>query len=572
MKAHILRSVFMGLISATAMAPMAHAQYPGPAGGEMSPTAKQNLFSKYCVGQYDSTDIPQPNYNDADVRAAVKQMSSVADTSFFFYGPVLRVYGLGTKDGWADPPATALPGVSKGTHAFLVQLCAEFRDRPTMISEKVNWLKRLYKPQYVDQTPIDPSKNIWSQMTAKSYNVLLQFTSTLWSAKQSQLQAANQLQIQVGKYSVDMPVEPASVCETKYMLTTIGRPEYSGDEGQMKLQTDVLGTLSSNYSTFQVAYNQFAQVNCSQDDLNSVYDYRGDGNFKHNSPESNGMLWTVNSIASHCKDPAHARAGDQFVTDQDCQNYFRNPFRSRWATARAGLATWLFRDKKYDDVFGNPSAKVVVYQDLKGLSQPFAFGLPSQTADKLTDMIPTWLSNLSSYYVRGDMGFNDVVGLNTGAYDVNLAYERLRDAVNRHTNWYQSAFDDGMGYKMEQVYSPYVASSHVMAASNGFASGRDGRHAWMFIFKVKKSNIRDTSTVLKGMPVDFDMNWFDETSLGTDAGVFAKNERALDRLGTPIEGEFDSILYLHNVEGDDGLNGTTPPAATGAIVGTGLGE
>jgi hypothetical protein len=189
-------------------------------------------------------------------------------------------------------------------------------------------------------------------------------------------------------------------------------------------------------------------------------------------------------------------------------------------------------------------------------TQPFSFSIPNVTTTPVAEFIPQWQDNMKPFYQRPDLGLNELVGAMPGKqYNAEMAYERLRDAVNRHTNWYQSGFDDGMGWTMDQVYSPFVASSHVMQASDGFSYGGDGRHAWMFIFKVKKAHVRNSKTVLNKIQVDFDRNWFDETSLGTAAGVYAKSERALDRLGTAIEGEFDSILYLHNVEGDDGLNG-----------------
>ncbi len=39
--------------------------------------------------------------------------------------------------------------------------------------------------------------------------------------------------------------------------------------------------------------------------------------------------------------------------------------------------------------------------------------------------------------------------------------------------------------------------------------------------------------------------WFDETSFGDTS--LANSEKAWDRLGTALEGELDSILYLWNV-------------------------
>lgn len=65
--------------------------------------------------------------------------------------------------------------------------------------------------------------------------------------------------------------------------------------------------------------------------------------------------------------------------------------------------------------------------------------------------------------------------------------------------------------------------------------------------KVKYASAYDTQSILDRKPVDFDRNWFDETSLGTAGGVYPKNESAMDRLGAALEGEFDSVLYLPEV-------------------------
>ena len=51
--------------------------------------------------------------------------------------------------------------------------------------------------------------------------------------------------------------------------------------------------------------------------------------------------------------------------------------------------------------------------------------------------------------------------------------------------------------------------------------------------------------------------WFDETTFGTTG--LAKSERAWDRLGTALEDEFDSILYLHNICSDGRLESANDP-------------
>jgi hypothetical protein len=180
--------------------------------------------------------------------------------------------------------------------------------------------------------------------------------------------------------------------------------------------------------------------------------------------------------------------------------------------------------------------------------------------------------------------------------------KRLRDAVDRHTDWYASGYDNGQGDIMDgaavkgmaknQAYSPFVASSYEMSASDGFvtcgvtvpcswpprkpkdlsadateeakaryaelmedyeellAEGSPGeRNHWMFIFKIKKSNWFTPSNLVdteQDPVIDFDHMWFDETSFGDSS--LAQYERAWDRLGSPIEEEHAEILYLTNVQ------------------------
>ena len=45
--------------------------------------------------------------------------------------------------------------------------------------------------------------------------------------------------------------------------------------------------------------------------------------------------------------------------------------------------------------------------------------------------------------------------------------------------------------------------------------------------------------------MNVDLNWFDETSLGTTG--LAKREKAFDRLGIALEEELSTVLYLHNI-------------------------
>lgn len=182
--------------------------------------------------------------------------------------------------------------------------------------------------------------------------------------------------------------------------------------------------------------------------------------------------------------------------------------------------------------------------------RPFGFTYPGKSGD---DFLPFWVG-IKDRWSQSDMGFNQMLkeSLKYGFNPPQLAYGRIKDAVDRHTDWYASGYDDGRGFAKSTAYSPFVASSYDMRASDGFAQpgstisvGGDGRKHWMYVFKIKKSDWYNTTSLHNGVPVDFDRHWFDETSFGTTH--LAKSERAWDRLGTAMEGELATALYLHNI-------------------------
>jgi hypothetical protein len=524
MRTRFLTTILTSLTFLVTGSSLAQTRYGGPPGW-LSATANQKIWKKYCTGTAAGTAIPGVNYSNELVRSAAAKLSKVWNTSFYFYGPILKVYGLQASAGkLVAPPANAPAGTTSNAHAFLVQLCGEFRDRAAMVEAKIRWVNNLFLLPRGPQRPIDPRYNLWSQVAAVSYRPYLNFSSALFSAKR---QAAGPA-LTIGPYTVDPPVEPQTVCETKFIFANYVAKGIPFD---------------GNLQAFKQALAAWAPTNCTQAELDSYYDFRGDSNFKPQSPESNGMIWYSTSIAAHCASPAKAK--DAKLKDTDCANYFRYPFFNRWNAARAGLAAWLLRDSKYDSIFAGTGQRVTILPHREGYLRPFAFQVGSDPAPK-SEFLPAWTAYPAGW-AAGDIGFNRAVSA-----DGRLAYERLRDAVNRHTDWYSSGFNDGMGMNRSQAYSPFVASSYEMSKSDSFtspgttvSSPSDGFKHWMFIFRVHKSAWYNSYSVQQRVPVDFDRHWLDETSLGTVS--LAKAERAWDRLGTALEGELDSIVYLHNI-------------------------
>jgi hypothetical protein len=88
--------------------------------------------------------------------------------------------------------------------------------------------------------------------------------------------------------------------------------------------------------------------------------------------------------------------------------------------------------------------------------------------------------------------------------------------------------------------------------------GIEKHKAWMLVFKVHKNNWYNTNSLADKRPLDFDKVWLDETSFGIES--LADAERAFDRLGTAIDGEYAEIIYLENLE-----SGTNEPFRTNPI-------
>ncbi len=685
------------------------------------------IWKKYCgTATRLSSQIPTPNYANPEVISAAKKLSKVSPFSFYFYSGPMYAYGLKSGKGLNDVPAS-FPNVpeevngKKNAHSFLTLLCGEFRDRPSLIEAKLKWVNKMYLLPDAPQKPIHVNNELWQNVSARSYNLYLENSRAIFASKEQFLKTNNQHAV-MGKYKEDYPVEPFSVCETKFIFknfveknAVFGRSNisYHGNQGgdgegaevashrktskravaaatpasmtpeelqavyvkaydtfqacaQDKTQIekctadyaaamqpyyDIENAMISahndsgdgdaenldnpkklvqrfavfkepHFKIYQAQYKKF-KAQCSEDDQTHFYDFRGDSNFKPNSPESNAMIWFSSSIANSCtrvngKMVLKEKVKDKFKDQDICEKYFSSPFAYRWSAARAGLSTWLMHDQKHDATYSNSSLNVTVIPNDSPMNGPFAYqfrereeklqdfyspvmknekgemvkwgpdgdivlaGTELEQAqaqeaaakadyevykknflDKqaskppvtdITDLLPDWLSNRDKYWSQADIGYNSLVHFNGDkkAGNKELAFERIRDAVNRHTDWYASAYDDGLGTYRDQAYSPFVASSYEMSASNGFtqpgstvASPADGCKHWMFVFKLKLDQWYNTRSIMDQRPVNFNVNWFDETSLGTNS--LADGERALDRLGTALEGEMDSILYLHNL-------------------------
>lgn len=507
--------------------------YQGPPGG-LDDDANFALWSQYCKGEKLNPGVlPQPNYQNDEVLRAAKILGEMNPHSFALYGQINIHY----KKAMASKPAE----VQGHAHEFLVYLCGEFRDRAGMVQAKTRWILNTNYVPTDPQPQIDPKKNPWLQMHAALYAPYLKFSYAFYQAKLQRLQSEGKHKF--GSISgIDKPVMPQTVCETKHMFASYldENKEFPGLE-----QWD------SDYASFD-------QANCTNEDRNDYYDFRGDGNFKPNSPESNGMIWHAISTSLQCKDTVTRletpKPGQQLLLPADgCKEYFTHPFLSRWAGARAGLGTWLLHERQYDETFRKSNQRVDVHPN-------WTQGATKGPHDFVTAAGQgTFVQNWQAHWLKPTLGLYELSGDTEGGDTAKqFLYEQIRNSVDRHTDWYASGYDDLMKQKRErdQAYSPFVASSYEMSASDAFVApcytipctgevpARNWKH-YMFIFRVHKDNYYSTDDLAAGKKIDFDNKWYDETTFGTTG--LAKSERAWDRLGTALETELDSILYLHHI-------------------------
>jgi hypothetical protein len=499
-------------------------------------SAEENwaIWKEYCVGDAEITQRPLPNYDNAEVMEAAVRLSRVERHSFALYGDFKSHHKT-------EVPAELAETIREDAHDFLSYLCGEFRDRATMIAAKVRWVATMNYLDNEDTGAYDPAGDPWQQMKQDDYHPYIQLSNALWTAKRGRLDQEGRRTMQVGSLTVDTPVPAQTICETKYMFAEYVKKARTFD----------------GLEAFETGYPAFRDENCAlPEDEDYFYDFRGDSNIKPNSPESNGMIWVGRSIARQCDSRKgaepyqHVREESSFG-DDICHRYFKYPFTTRWNAARAGLATWVLVDPDLGGLDSNSQFTVIPRNES---DDNYLFGDKGPYRALNSSGEPVQL--LEGYSWRfGAMGLPELHN-----NDKERIHKLLQLAVDRHTDWYNSGYDDQMtfkNYKNNKAYSPFVASSYEMSKSDHFVTpgttvpvidpeSRKWKH-FMFVFRVHKDNWYTPEKInAEDVPLpNFDRVWIDETSFGETS--LANSERAWDRLGTALEDEIDSVLYLRNI-------------------------
>ncbi|MCK5072602.1 MAG: hypothetical protein KAQ98_04190 [Bacteriovoracaceae bacterium] len=301
-----------------------------------------------------SADVPYPNYDNPEVWKAQEKLSyiskvagkNVKSDTFWLYSDIERVYGLcaGSKKKKGTCPKITHKGttIEQNAHNFLTILCGEFRDNIPMLNGKLKWAKNITILKNVKQGYLK-SKGVWEQLTGPGYKQLVRFSSTLYDARRDKLGSG----ASSNKTFDEISVNGVTTCEYRYIiknyLSTGKELDYYNGLDQYEEGLKAFWKTSECKKWEKTYYNEF----------------RGDGNFKPQSLESNAFIWNTRVFSKNCKTTKTARKSS-ILTDAQCQAYFKYPFSTRYNLAKEGLYRLFFFPAKFNDLMRNYKRDLVL--------------------------------------------------------------------------------------------------------------------------------------------------------------------------------------------------------------------
>jgi hypothetical protein len=496
--------------------------------------------------------------------------------STFSYGDWRRPYGLESESAGDDTQQR-----NARVRNFIRVLTGELRDHPELLEAKLDTIiagQTYAGPGELSRDRLDLDGNLFAQITYPAYERLVDLMQVMHAHRQAALRDPNDgFNYNYGEpghdsHRVEHSVPPTTHCEMKFIFAEFlvgGAPRVV--DGATDSATEI------RPETYEARYAAYRDRDCSEDDLAWMYNFRGHKNTMPLWFESNAFVWNSR------------RAGKAYSARRG-SDYYLHPFADRYHRSRQAWAAYLlYRDADHAQLraasesgggpilyFTDQDANEDEIADYKLFDQEGCGdnGLGgSDPADNCnmvdwqtaadtrvtTEVIEGWHPDA---YREPDLGFFDLVP----TYEGRMA--RFNQALDRHTNWGPTGYymidaspEDAGPEDIRYIgaYSPIVACSYDISASNGFASGdypttppfEQGVTKWMFVMKFRSTYYYDEARMKAGDPIDFDRHYFNETSLSNDYYV----ERALDRFGWVPGADLHANIYFVY-----GARGEEPPA------------
>lgn len=448
---------------------------------------------------------------------------------------------------------------------FIRSLCGELRDYPELLAQRLQAVgQRTHYASPRDVSSFDTTENLFTQLTWPAYERMVRTMRAVHSHR-SRTGARDGYNYGFGAHGhgsrrVDHSVAPWTHCEMKFMFSrymTAGAPSWPDG------------------ATYEAQYADYRGTECTAEDFEHMYNFRGHVNFQPLWLESNAFVFNSR----------RARGAELSRRHRD---YYLRPFATRYAAARSAWGTYLlYPDADHPEMIrasegGGGRILYLTDQDIddNGLADYRLFGVngcgdtgvglpvPSQncnmvsweqawatpnTTGHASGWDPTWIDEPDMGFMRTFTTFEARMG-------------RFNQALDRHTNWGPTGYymleasdPDDQSPRFYGVYSPIVAASYDVSASDFFIR-RDypstdaferGRAKWLFVMKFHVDDYYDEEDMRAGRAMDFDRHFFNETSLSNDY----YDERALDHWGTIPGEQHHAQVYLTY-----GHRGEEPPA------------
>jgi hypothetical protein len=295
-----------------------------------------------------------------------KAGSYVKSMAFSPYNDFEETYGLcsGKKkyQNKCAPEQKGPKNVGINTHNMLTILCGEYRDNLSMLNKKLEWLSNAVITPNAKQT-YSKSKNVFDQLTGDGYKQMVKLSLALYQFRANEMGASAEAALEIEQESI----QPMTICEYRYILS-----QYIVAGKEIRTSSE-FNTYNNGLKTFMASAG-----NCSASDKDYYYEFRGDGNFKAQTLESNGQLWFSRAFSSNCtaERKVGANTGRGAITIADCDNYFKSPSKTRGEINQAAMLKMFFYPNKADgldihDIMkrynsADPSGLVIVTEDING--------------------------------------------------------------------------------------------------------------------------------------------------------------------------------------------------------------
>jgi DNA uptake protein ComE-like DNA-binding protein len=521
-----------------------------------SPVQYDNTWCSYADTVPYVTDV---TWDDPDVQKAMSALLA-GYRSTFSYSQWRVPYGLESESGTEDEEAQAK------ARNFIRVICGEHRDYPDMIGKKLQVIGNHTSAAGPDElTSVDTDENLFDQLSYPAYVKLVDVMATMHDHRtQNGSNDGYHWGFEEwghGSRRVDHSVPPFTQCEMKFAFETY-------------LVADAPTLYPSEY---EASYGDYQLDSCAAEDFEYMFNFRGHVNFQPLWLESNAFIYNSR------------RARGAELSQEETKSYLR-PFAWRYQRAREAWASYLlFPDADYDaliqasetgagpvlyitdqDSDGDGLADYRLFDQLGCGDNGVSLSVPSQNCN-MVDWSTAWYADTTtghasawnpSAWNQPDMGFMAAFP----TFQERMG--RFNQALDRHTNWGPTGYymldasnTGDSSPRFFGAYSPIVAASYDVSASDFFVrrnyDSTDpfeyGQAKWLFVVRFPTSSYYNEQDLANGTPMDFDKNYFNETSLSNDY----YDERALDHWGY-IEGE-EMYAQVYLTYGD---RGQVPPTTS----------